>query len=635
MRDVHGVRRSSALVVVPAVSLVMLLLAVPDAHAQRRPLDKEEQRLVDQAIDQGVDYLKRHQGRSGTWPRNGPAHMVGYTALPALTLLECGVPADDPIIRRAAERVRQSIPRLSATYGIALAILLLDRLGEPGDRDRIHALAVRLIAGQTTTGGWGYRCPVPSPDNEIEVLIALKRLERGRRRVPQGGVAQPRPAPERPALGGFPIQGGGERGQPVGGVTTGSPSPGGSLLDPSPTVQPAPPGAPPEGGKNAPPPAAEEIARKLSFQGGRRWAGCIKTAEGVVSDDRGEPARPRLQDVVPLPLRKLPVFQDGVGVLIDPQKRDKEAVKATTDNSNTQFAILALWAAQRHGIPMDRSLQMVVRRFQTSQNADGSWGYRYRFGGTWQEAPAMTYVGLIGLAVGHGIAERPVAPQEAIDPAILRGFVAASKHVGNPVEPPQQLPQINLYLLWSIERVAVLYNLPTIGGKDWYRWASQMLVANQMPQGNWQGGKYHQAHPIIDTCLALLVLKKVNLVGDLGDRLPIDPRQLDRAILERVSPTRPAPREPPPPPAPTPPAEKPAPPRASPPPPYVAAPAAAAPEVPSGPRRWPLWLALGVALVALVGGVVCLLLYRRSNPEERERKPHSRPRRKARAASAS
>jgi hypothetical protein len=613
-----------------SVLLAGLALAAP-AHAQRQPLNEEEQRLVNRAIDDGVAYLKKHQSPNGVWPRNGTAHAIGYTALPALTLLECGVPPDNAIIQRAAHRVRQAIPRLGATYEISLALLFLDRLGDRRDRDHIRTLAVRLIAGQTTSGGWGYRCPTVNPETENDILMALKRLERrppfvvqvGPPEGPRGGAMPDRPGP---GLGGFPV-GGDDRGKPAGGVTgSGSPSPGatGSMLDQN---------APAQGGN-------EEPGWRLPPGSGRRWSGCIKLTEGVPGDEtrRGvQAAPPRIKDVVPPRLQKLPVFQEGDGRLVDPTGRDRQPTQATTDNSNTQFATLALWVAQRHGIPLERSLRLVVRRFRTSQNADGSWAYRYRYGGSWQEAPAMTCVGLIGLAVGEGLTERPVK-QEALDPAILRGFVAMNKHVGTPV-PGQAPAQIDLYLLWSIERVAVLYNLPTIGGKDWYRWAAQMLLANQLPAGNWQGGKYHQAHPIIDTCLALLVLKKANLVEDLGKRLPIDPRQLDRAILNTVNPT---PSEKPPAPEPPKPVPTPPPVQVTPTPePNKAAtpPAAPVEEAPNGSRRWLLWLVMGGGLLALGGGLVCVLVFRGredDEDEEEERKPRrrSKPSRKQRAAPA-
>lgn len=35
-----------------------------------------------------------------------------------------------------------------------------------------------------------------------------------------------------------------------------------------------------------------------------------------------------------------------------------------------------------------------------------------------------------------------------------------------------------LYYLWSVERVAMLYNLQLIGQKDWYRWGADHLIAH-------------------------------------------------------------------------------------------------------------------------------------------------------------
>ena len=71
------------------------------------------------------------------------------------------------------------------------------------------------------------------------------------------------------------------------------------------------------------------------------------------------------------------------------------------DNSNTQFALLGLWAARRHKVPVERSLEMADLRFQRSQNRDAGWGYHVGAGST----PTMTCVGLLGLAMGHGSAE--------------------------------------------------------------------------------------------------------------------------------------------------------------------------------------------------------------------------------------
>jgi hypothetical protein len=233
----------------------------------------------------------------------------------------------------------------------------------------------------------------------------------------------------------------------------------------------------------------------------------------------------------------LTVFQDAARLqLVDPPNRSSEAVAATTDNSNTQFAILALWAAQRHDVPMNRTLMLLAYRFVTSQNRDGSWDYHYKFGGSDASRPAMTAVGLIGLAVGYGLNNRDAVgkAQGLQDPLLLQGFVALNKNVGTPAGKMQGLPMVNLYVLWSIERVAVLYNLATIGNKDWYRWGAEILVANQQQNGNWDKGGYYGATPALDTCFALLFLKRANLAQDLTGRLPFNADSLTLSITDSV-----------------------------------------------------------------------------------------------------
>src|SRR5262249_46856572 len=84
-------------------------------------------------------------------------------------------------------------------------------------------------------------------------------------------------------------------------------------------------------------------------------------AGGVVKEP-GAGAKPaagkgaQAKSALPAKLNKLPVLQElPAGQL----PRD------SSDNSNTQFAMLALWAAQRHGVPLDRTLARVDRRFRT------------------------------------------------------------------------------------------------------------------------------------------------------------------------------------------------------------------------------------------------------------------------------
>ena len=102
---------------------------------------------------------------------------------------------------------------------------------------------------------------------------------------------------------------------------------------------------------------------------------------------------------------------------------------------------------------------------------------------------------------------------------IAQGFKALSQDIGLPSGRMENLEQANLYYLWSVERVGVLYNLSEIDGKDWYRWGAEILVANQTLLGDWERGGYPGATPVSDTCLALLFLKRANLAKDLTAQL--------------------------------------------------------------------------------------------------------------------
>jgi hypothetical protein len=523
--------KSASEVRMPLGIVLLLALTVP-AWAQRSPLPEEEQKAVNKAIDRGVEYLKQTQQKKGTWAKPTEHHKVGYAVLPALTLLECGVSPKDPLIQKAAEYLRAHAPTLDTTYELSLGILFLDRLGEEKDDKLIQTFALRLIAGQSATGGWGYKCMLLQTGLQKDLLAALRHFDPPKEDMPLlaekrpgqpgigGGVAK-KPEelvpiardPKKPPLSGSTAQ---DRGGSLGGGTSrseGSPSSGGSgstvdgLTDKE-LQKPA-------NKEKAPPAPPNKTDAK----------------KGKPADKSDKPKSDKPY-VLPERLGIFPVIQNpDLHVLQDPKGKAHELIVTTTDNSNTQFAILALWTARRHGVPMTRTLNLVVRRFLTSQNLDGSWGYHYFFGGGDPDRPAMTCVGLIGLAVGHGLAQPQPAGQRVQDPRIVNGLIALSKHVGKPADDLIEQPMQNLYFLWSVERVAVLYNMPKIGDKDWYRWGAQVLVVNQQKPGNWTGGQYHGNSPVLDTCLALLFLKRANLVKDLTAKLPFQAEDLNKSIL--------------------------------------------------------------------------------------------------------
>jgi hypothetical protein len=250
-------------------------------------------------------------------------------------------------------------------------------------------------------------------------------------------------------------------------------------------------------------------------------------------DDHGEASklilsspRPRGQKIEDLPsrLKKLPVLDQR-----PPAPGKAEPVKS--DNSNTQFATLALWVARRHGVRLEPTLALVVKRFRTSQFSTGGWAYWYTYmvgvKNSWVGTPTMTCAGLLGLAVGHGLGSdnKLEGAGAGSDPAVERALLALGTGIGQKPgwDRRRQLATFNLYLLWSVERVGTLYRREQIGKVDWYAWGVSVLLEHQNPDGSWCGYGYTGSDKTTDTCLALLFLERVNLARDLTQKLKFEP----------------------------------------------------------------------------------------------------------------
>jgi hypothetical protein len=139
-----------------------------------KTVSKAEQKQIDEAIEKGVRFLLAEIKPWGNWDTEDGENAAGYAALPALALLESKVPPSDAVVQKAADFVRKRGPDLIETYDIGLAVVFLDRLGDKRDRNLIRSLAYRLVAGQSSDGGWGYKCPVLTATEEREVEEFLK-----------------------------------------------------------------------------------------------------------------------------------------------------------------------------------------------------------------------------------------------------------------------------------------------------------------------------------------------------------------------------------------------------------------------------------------------------------------------------
>ncbi len=143
----------------------------------------------------------------------------------------------------------------------------------------------------------------------------------------------------------------------------------------------------------------------------------------------------------------------------------------------------------------------------------------------------MTCAGLMSLAMRHGMiagqgrdirSDQPVpvsdqAITEALDflgLSIRKILLTGGRISGVEARDP-------LYFLWSLERMAMIYDLRTIGDKEWYPWAAQMLVDVQQSDGSWHAP---YSDPV-GTCFALLVLRRSNLARDLQLTVRDKPRR--------------------------------------------------------------------------------------------------------------
>ena len=465
----------------------------PEFKTQRFEIKKiagVDPEKVNAAIQRGVAYLQRS---SPEWSAS-PEWPLGVQALCGLALLECDVPPTSPLLQQVANQVRAQCANETHTYEMSLALLFLDRLRQPRDRGLIQILATRLIAGQNQSGGWSYECRPLLTQQETVMMLSI---------LQQNRLVAARPlAP----------------------LTIGADQP------------------PDKGNRGRDPfadPFAEPFTDPVSAEVDPRRVdkGDAGVTAKMPAEDRPQPPRilPRSRlSGQPLPMVAAPtplpvgVFTQRLQDVPTVKQRDRSRSSleidfnnTVNDLSNTQFAILALWAARRHGVVSDRTLLLTEIRLRKTQLTSGSWRYQER--GSGQEDAAMTCCGLLGLGLGTA-ADQPhgasLAQALKTDPAIQHAFDHLGSKTGDPLPDYDAVGKMeSTYTLWSTERVAMMYHQKTIRGKDWYGWGAQNLIKNQDAAGSWldPNGRSHSAP--VDTALALLFLVRSNLVQEISEQI--------------------------------------------------------------------------------------------------------------------
>ena len=209
------------------------------------------------------------------------------------------------------------------------------------------------------------------------------------------------------------------------------------------------------------------------------------------------------------------------------------------DNSNSQFALLALFEAERAGVKIsDKTWRAAYDYWKSQQNQDGSW--RYSAG----DAPSgsMTCAGIASLVIASGrVASGNAAVRDGrvqccgadddddVQQRIERGLQWLGTHFrvdGNPsaggIGSGGGFSRLwHFYYLYGMERVGRMtgrrhfVGYRTIDGRkvaqphDWYREGAEFLIREQdKTQRYWKAQVGTEANPVVATALAVLFLSK-------------------------------------------------------------------------------------------------------------------------------
>jgi hypothetical protein len=506
-----------------------------------------DQGKINEAVARGAKYLATTAGQPGY---NGGTHGVGGAALTGLALLEANVPTTDPSLQNIIRAVRAAAFTETKTYNVALSIVFLDRLGQKEDQLAIQLLGIKLYAGLTATGGWGYDCGLN--------LGGFGGVAPGMPGLP--GVAGPGGAgPGVPGMPGLPgVAGPGGAGPGVPGMPglPGVAGPGGA--GPGVPGMPGLPGLPgggPEaqGGVGVPGPRQPDNGFPQPKGKGPDNGFPQPKGKAPKQPDAGFPQNPpKENNPNPEDPSTAKLLPEAMQVYLQVRNGLRGGRQGGDgDNSNTQFGLIGMWIASRHGVPSQDAMALVEARFLSTQNRiSGGWGYM----GTDSNATgSMTCAGLLGLAVGAARSTPAPAPKSPATPpkagsndpfdnpmkkkggdvpdgrrglegvrkaAVDRGLLALSQ-VLRAVRAGANLQQFvglgdEYYLLWSIERVCMAYGLDTLGDIDWHDMGANWLLASQGADGSWSGG-HHGGD--VNTSFALLFLTRSNFVKDLSARI--------------------------------------------------------------------------------------------------------------------
>jgi hypothetical protein len=256
------------------------------------------------------------------------------------------------------------------------------------------------------------------------------------------------------------------------------------------------------------------------------------------------------------PCKMPPEIAEWIRDMADWLKRTQESTgdwsypKPRPDNSNTQYALLGLRAAQECGGTVPGIVYInVIKRLLGSQEKSGPKVLRtiggekkgepiYKIdagdqarGWSYLDSPylatgSMTTAGIACLSICHhaltlkrdGTRRDKPLPiytdqlNRQVRRAIQDGFAWLDINFAVDHNPPRQAAAWHYYYLYGLERAGILGGRTLIGKHDWYITGSRYLVGKQRDDGRWHtgtlGGSDYEGSDVLDTAWAILFLKK-------------------------------------------------------------------------------------------------------------------------------
>lgn len=194
----------------------------------------------------------------------------------------------------------------------------------------------------------------------------------------------------------------------------------------------------------------------------------------------------------------------------------------SADVSNAQFAVLALYEAERAGVKCKPETWIRAKRYwETLQGTDGGWGYTYQDRGI---SGSRVSAGVASLLITGGMVDQGAArvdgnnifccldPDAKSESGIRRGFDWLAKRFLADDNPGLSRRYV-FYYLYGIERVGRMTGQRFIGQHDWYREGTEYLVLKHKARAGaalkpeWKGFDGSEDE-LVATSFALLFLSR-------------------------------------------------------------------------------------------------------------------------------